>query len=167
VPVYFGDVAPHCPISNDQPVGGMPTRGIPIRTSIPRAHDLASALAGANILRSIIDQIVRSTVINNVYTRPAAPPRKPPEDKIIDMTRDNARWVEQKKQRVKRKYKYYGTEEGEDKSWVMTERIERMVWYDRAWKTYLIFNYGDKGEGEPVPEAAPAEGETGSGGTGG
>jgi hypothetical protein len=154
VPTYFGDVAPYCPISRDQPAGsGMPggpivSRQLPTRTSIPRVYDLPSALAAMNILRSIVNQVVRNTVINNVYTRPPTWPRSG-QDRVIDLTRNNARWVEQKKLRVKRKYKYYGDESGEDKSWVLTERIERMVWYDKAWKTELVFEYGDKGEGEP------------------
>jgi hypothetical protein len=150
VPIYFDTVAPHCPVSRDQPTGPMQVPQIPIRTTIPRATDLASAIAAVNILKSIIDQIVRATVINNVYTRPPSAPRSPPQDRTIDRTRDDARWVEQKRQRVKRKYRYYSDGEDGKESWVETERIERMVWYDRAWKTYLIFNYGDKGEGEPI-----------------
>lgn len=152
MPTYFGEIAPYCPISRDQPVGPMPTRGIPIRTNIPRAHDLPSAIAAVNILRTIVNQIVRDKVINNVYTKPPPAPRKPPTDQTIDKTR-YVRWVEQKSKRVKRKYKYYGKDDQGEKDkdvWAMTERIERMVWYDKAWKTYLEFNYGNKGEGEPV-----------------
>lgn len=154
MPIYFDTVAPYCPVSRDQPTGPMPTRQIPIRTTIPRAHDLPSAIAAVNILRTIVNSIVRDTIRNNVYVKPPPAPRKTPTDKVIDKTR-TVRWVEQKSKRIKRKYKYYGKKEdspsGEiDKDiWIITERIERMVWYDKAWKTYLEFHYGDKGEGEP------------------
>jgi hypothetical protein len=155
MPTYFGEVAPYCPVSRDQPTGPMPTRQIPIRTAIPRAHDLASAIAAVNILRTIVNQIVRDRVINNVYTKPPPAPRKAPTDRVIDKSR-YVRWVEQPSKRVKRRYRYYGKEEGSTSGaenrevWVETERIEKMVWYDKAWKTYLTFTYGDKGEGEPV-----------------
>lgn len=156
MPIYFNDVAPFCPVSRDQPTG--PMQAPAIRTAIPRAHNLQSAIAAANMLRSIIDQIVRDKTINNFYGGAASRPRKTPEDKVIDRRR-YTRWVEQKDKRIKRRYKYYGKDENgnEDRNtWVMTERIERMVWYDRGWKSYLEFKYGDKGEGEPVPLPATA-----------
>jgi hypothetical protein len=157
MPIYFNDVAPYCPVSRDQPTGPMPP--LPIRTVIPRVHDLPSAIAAVNIMRTIIDQIVRDRVINNVYGSSTVRWPKTPPDRDIDKRKD-ARWVEQKSKRVKRKYKYYVEDSNGVKdrdSWVMTERIERMVWYDRAWKTYLVFNYGDKDdEGEQVAPAAAA-----------
>ena len=151
MPIYFNDIAPFCPVSRDQPVG--PMQAPTIRTTVPRVHDLPSAIAAVNILRTIVNQIVRNTVINNVYTPSPPKPRTAPPDRLYDKRR-YARWVEVKTQRVKRKYKYYGEDAkgNQDKdTWVMTERIERMVWYDKAWKTNLVFTYGDKGEGEPVP----------------
>jgi hypothetical protein len=152
MPVYFGEVAPHCPISRDQPVGPMQTPTIRVRTNIPRAHDLASAIAAVNILRSIVIQIVSDRVINNVYSKSAPQPPKPDQDKTIDKER-LSRWVERKEMRIKRRYKYLGRDKNGKESkeiYAILERIERMVWYDRAWKTYLVWNYGDKGEGTPV-----------------
>lgn len=159
MPIYFNDVAPFCPVSRDQPTG--PSAAPAIRTVVPRAHDLASAIAAVNMLRSIISQIVTARTINNVYASAAPRPRKDPVDRVIDKRR-YTRWVEEKSKRVKRRYKYYGKVEGstsgeEDRdTWVMTERIERMVWYDTGWKTRVEFRYGDKGEGEPVPPTAVA-----------
>jgi hypothetical protein len=144
VPIYFNDVPPFCPVSRDQPVG--PGRAPVIRTVIPRAHDLASAIAAVNIASSIINQIVRNTVINNVFSKPAPP------DRTVNKLR-RSRWKEDTSKRVMRKYKYYGVDEKgqEDKdTWVIMERIERMVWVDSGWKTSMTFMYGDKGEGEPV-----------------
>lgn len=159
--IYFGDVAPYCPTARDQPLG--PMSPLPIRSVIPRAHNLPSAIAAVNIARSIIDQVVRSQTINNVFGSSRAVYDKHTPGRDIDKRRD-ARWVENKKLRVKRRYKYYvensdGTKDKD--SWVMTERLERVVWYDRAWKTYLVFRYGDKeDDGEPVaPVAAGAAAE--------
>lgn len=152
MPIYFTDIAPHCPVSRDQPVGPMITPTIRIRTTIPRAHDLASAIAAVNILRTIISQIVRDRVVNNVYSKTPLQPYPPVPGGVFDRRR-TSRWVEQKKLRVKQKYKYYGFD-GDGKSskevYAITERIEKMVWYDKAWKTYLVWEYGDKGQGEPV-----------------
>ena len=152
MPVYFGEVAPYCPISKDQPVG--PMSAPQIRTTIPIARDLPSAIAAVNILRTIVSQIVRDTVINNVYSPPPPKPRTPPADRLIDKRR-HARWTEVKGSKVKRRYKYYAKDANGNKdedTWVMTERIEQMIWYDRGWKAYLGFQYGDKGDdGEYVP----------------
>jgi hypothetical protein len=152
MPIYFGEVAPHCPISRDQPVGPMQTPSIRVRTNIPRAHDLASAIAAVNILRSIVIQITSDRTINNVYTKSPPKQPKPDQDKTIDKTR-LARWVERKELRVKRNYKYIGTDKNgkeDDEIYAIMERIEVMVWYDRAWKGYLVWRYGDKGEGTPA-----------------
>src|SRR4051794_404553 len=104
MPIYFNDVAPFCPISRDQPVGL--ERAPTIRTTIPRAHDLASAIAAVNIARSIITSIVFSKTINNIHTPPPPRPPKDPQDKVIDKRR-HSRWTQSKP--VKRKYKYFGT----------------------------------------------------------
>lgn len=152
--IVFGDVAPTCPISRDQPAGVPSTS---IRTTIPRAFDLPSAIAAVNITRSIISQAVFAKVINNVY----APPKGFP-GAVIDKER-NSRWKEVTSQRVKRKYKYYAKDadgKKDDDVWVMTERIERMVWTDSAWKTSLTFVYGDKGD-----DAEPVGGSGGGGGS--
>jgi predicted ribonuclease toxin of YeeF-YezG toxin-antitoxin module len=93
--------------------------------------------------------LTNNQVRNNVYN---------PPNGSLSVAKDkhpikNARWVEQKDKRVRRKYKYYAENKdgSKDKSiWVITERIERMVWYDRGWKSYMTWEYGDKGEGEPV-----------------
>jgi hypothetical protein len=138
VPIYFNDVAPFCPVSRDQPTG--PSTAPSIRTTIPRAFDLASALAAANLARTIINQ-----VINNVHVV------HQPSSRTID-ARKKSRWKEQTSSRVTRKYKYYVEDAhgNPDKdSWVMTERIEHMVWVDSVWRTSLTWTYGDKGEGEP------------------
>jgi len=44
------------------------------------------------------------------------------------------------------------------------ERIERMVWYDKAWKSYLIWEYGDKGEGVPIGTSSSGGGGDAVGG---
>jgi hypothetical protein len=110
---------------------------------IPRAYDLASAIAAVNIARSIVTQLVVDKVINNVHT--------PPPPKAVDKQR-SSRWSQGKP--VKRKYKYYYKDENGvvDKDvWVMTERIENIGWTDKGWQTTLVFTYGDKGDdAEPV-----------------
>jgi len=155
VPLYFSDVAPTCPVSHDEPSGPQSpfNRGRPQlkRPAIPHAYDLSSAINAANYLRQLLSQINNIQTRNNVKTRTqfkysvsVAP------DKFKNTA---AHWVEQKKKRVRQKYKYYGTtaDGKEDKQvWVVMERIERMVWYDKGWKSYMIWEYGDKGEGEPV-----------------
>jgi hypothetical protein len=144
MPIYFGPVAPYCPVSRDQPPGL--TSPLPIRqTTIPPAFDLASAIKAVNIARNIVLQLAFNYVINNVHT-----PSTPSTSNQLR----RSHWVENTSARVKRRYKYYGTNADGSKdpdTWVMTERIERMKWSDSAWKTSLTFSYGDKGEGEPVP----------------
>ena len=150
MPIYFNDVAPFCPVSRDQPVG--PMTAPVIRTTIPHAHDLPSAIAAVNIARTIITQLAFNYVINNVFTPPPTKQPTPQPPKEINKER-TARWTEVTSARVKRAYKYYGKDENgkDDKSiWIMTERIEHMVWRDAGWKTSLEFIYGNKGEGEPV-----------------
>jgi 3',5'-cyclic AMP phosphodiesterase CpdA len=154
MPIYFSELPPTCPISRDQPVGPMSPYlfGRPkfIRPAIPPARDLQSAISTANIARSIVTSLTINKVINNVHT--------PPNNGFLAVTKDKyktkkARGVEQRDKRVKRQYKYYGKNEDGSQNkdiWVIMERIERMVWYDRAWKSYLTWEYGDKGEGVPV-----------------
>jgi hypothetical protein len=149
MPLYFGTIAPTCPISQDQPVAGRPYP-IRVRTTFPRPTDLESAIIAANILRSIVTSITQDRVINNVFN-----PNVPTGGgvaKNIDKTK-KPRWTEQKDKRVFRNYKYYAkTQDGkDDKSmWVVMQRIEQMVWYDSAWKSALKWTYGNKGEGKPV-----------------
>lgn len=160
MPVYFSNVAPTCPVSSDQPAGpDTPynySRHQFIRPTIPKAFDFNSAILAANNLRQIMLNLINNPVRNNVI-----PGKQGKEsvgkDKFKNKT---ARWVEQKSKRVKRKYKYYGKKDDgtrDNNSWVIMERIERMVWYDRAWKTYLIWEYGDKGEGVPVGGDSPSD----------
>lgn len=161
MPTYFGEIAPHCPISKDQPTGLM--KAPLIRTNIPRVVDLASAIAAANMLKSLIDSLVLDRVINNVYTPPTPAPRVQPGDQVINKQRKSS-WSENTTARVKRKYKYYLKEKDgtEDRDvWVMTERMEQMVWVDRGWKTGMVFTYGEKGEGEPVNTGISLDPDTG------
>jgi hypothetical protein len=154
MPIYFSEQAPICPLSYDQPVGPEKAHlfGRPqfIRPAIPQARDLPSAILVANIARSIVTSLTNNRVINNV--QPPYPPK--PWTAAQDKYKlKNARWVEQKDKRVRRRYKYYGKNKdgSQDKLiWIITERIERMVWYDRGWKAYMTWEYGEKGEGEPV-----------------
>jgi hypothetical protein len=154
MPIYFSEQPPTCPISYDQPVGPMSpylfSRPTFIRKSIPPARDLPSAINTANIARNIVSALVHNQVRNNVYN--------PPKTGFVAVAKDKhltkkARWVEQKDKRIKRKYKYYAENDDGSKDediWMITERIERMVWYDRGWKSYMTWEYGNKGEGEPV-----------------
>jgi hypothetical protein len=153
MPIYFSEQAPTCPISTDSSLGPRQAhlfnRQIFTRPAIPQAKDLQSAILVANIARSIVTSITNNQVRNNVYN-PKAGSVKPPKDKTKNKT---ARWVEQTDKRVKKRYKYFGKDKDgvEDRaSYIIMERIERMVWYDRAWKSYLTWTYGDKGEGELV-----------------
>jgi hypothetical protein len=153
MPIYFSEQAPTCPISHDQPVGPMAPylfgRPTFVRPSIPSARDLPSAIISANIARSIVSALTNNQVRNNVFNPPKG---------SLSVAKDkhptkNARWVEQTHKRVRRKFKYYGKNDDGSKNkdlWVITERIVRMVWYDRGWKSYMTWEYGDKGEGEPV-----------------
>jgi hypothetical protein len=157
MPLYFSEVAPQCPISTDSSTGPKQAHLFnsdprPHRSTIPRVPegDLRTALLVSNIARSIVTAMVRDTVKNNVKQAKGggkvsiAPPK---------FKNKAARWVEQKSQRIKRKYKYFGVDrEGkeDENTYVTVERIERMVWYDKAWKSYLVWEYGEKGEGKPV-----------------
>lgn len=157
MPIYFSEVAPHCPISKDSPVGPDNPRNYYRRDRIPpappRATDLSSAIALANRLRQIMQDLINNPVRNNVH-----PGKQGKEnigkDKFKNKT---ARWVEQKRMRVKGKFKYYGvlpSGERDQNTWVIMERIVRMVWYDKSWKSYLVWEYGDKGEGEPLSDTS-------------
>ena len=152
MPIYFNDIAPICPISQDEPVG--PMAAPIIRTTIPHAFDLPSALAAVNIARTILQQIIVGRTINNTVdiSVPGAVGRsgggQPKPAKTISKLQAS-RWKQLSKQTGK--YKYYAKDaNGNDDTdvWLITERIESIVWYDSGWKTYLTFNYGDKGEGE-------------------
>jgi hypothetical protein len=153
MPIYFSTVAPTCPVSTDQSTGPRQAylfnRPQFVRPTIPRAVDLSSALASANIARTIIQSLVVNKTINNVRDNIQTPPKGMTTlapDKFKNKT---ARFVEQTDKRKKNNYVYYGeTEDGDtDKDvWVVTERIERMVWYDRAWKSYMVWVYGSKGD---------------------
>jgi hypothetical protein len=157
MPVYFGPVAPTCPIGQDQAPSARGsarvTRPIFVRPTIPLANDLESAIRVANLARSIVTAITQDKTINNVHN-----PNVKGSTSVapIKNNKKTSRWVEQKQKRVFRKYKYYAKDKNgkKDKStWVTMERIEQMVWYDRVWKSYLKWKYGNKGEGEPVGKA--------------
>jgi hypothetical protein len=162
MPIYFGPVAPSCPISRDRPLAPATSHlfGRPqfVRPAIPRAFDLPSAINAANIARNIVQSLTSQKTVNNVYSNTFGKKFQP----FIAVAPDKynnkiARWVEQTSKRVKRKYKYYAKDDNGEKdmdNWVIMERIERMVWYDRAWKSYLIWTYGtkdDAGASKGVP----------------
>src|SRR5262245_27503756 len=158
MPIYFSDVAPTCPISTDSSLGPRQAhlfnRTIMRRPTIPRVpniNDLQSAIMVANIARSIVTSLTNNRIINNIQPPYKVPPPSVAKDKHREK---HARWSEQKDKRIKKKYKYYGrSADGGEKdpfTWVIMERIEKMVWYDRVWKSYLTWEYGDKGEGELV-----------------
>jgi hypothetical protein len=153
MPLYFGTTAASCPTSRDQP---LPTSGQYhfTRSSIPHATDYDSAVAAANAARTIVTSLTTSKTVNNVWDRfhkshyQSKTIIEPDKYKL-----KTPRWTEQTKERVRRKYKYYlRNPDGsfDEDTWVIMERIERMVWYDRVWKTHLKWEYGDKGEGDPV-----------------
>jgi hypothetical protein len=155
MPIYFSDVAPTCPISTDQSTGPRQAhlfnRPVFVRPAIPHATDLNSAIMVANITRSIVTSVTHNTIRNNVFD--------PNTGKgMVALVKDKfkntvSRWVEQTDKRIKRKYKYYAKDDNGEKDkdiYVTMERIERMVWYDRGWKVYMTWEYGNKGEGEPV-----------------
>jgi hypothetical protein len=149
MPIYFNQVAPYCPIANDQPSPlDQRVRIRNTRSTVPPAFDLPSAINAANIARSIVTSVTQDKTVNNTSTKTSKD--TPPKDK---MKTTRSRWAEVKDQRIRRKYKYYAKKADgtDDKStWVLMERIERMVWHDRGWNANLVFEYGDKGEGEPA-----------------
>lgn len=158
MPIYFTDVAPTCPISTDSSTGPRTphlfNRPLFTRPTIPAPRDFPSALNAANLLRNIIQSAVFAKTVNNVrnntYGKNAKGRVTVAQDKFKNKS---ARWVEQKDKRVKKKYKYYGTLENGDvdkSTYATVERVERMVWYDRGWKSYLVWEYGNKGEGVPT-----------------
>ena len=166
MPVYFGPVAPTCPISSDQIQpprdGALPShllgRPVFVRPAVPQATDLPSALNTLNLTRNIVQSITMSKIVNNTIDNKLILQFGAPTLTSISVAPDKykqktARWVEQTNKRVKRFYKYYGKDANGNKDedvWVIMERIEQMVWYDRAWKSYLVWTYGNKGEGEPT-----------------
>jgi hypothetical protein len=161
MPLYFGPVAPVCPRSSDEPAGpNTANLGLLNNTVLPPAFDLASALAAANLARSIVLALANHRTINNTFNQPSrggagggaggGGGQTVGRDKY-KLT--HSRWVEQTGKRVKHRYKYYAKDSNGNKNpntWVVMERIERMVWYDRAWRSYLVWQYGNKGEGEFV-----------------
>ena len=150
MPIYFDQVAPYCPISRDSPPSD--TFRPRIRTSIPKPTDLPSAINTANIVRSIVTELVVNRTRTNVFRSETKSSPKPKK----------SRWREDKGKRVLRKYKYYVTDEYTNEinidAWVQTERVERMVWVDTAYNVRLTWLYGE-GEGYPdgvVPTKPPA-----------
>jgi hypothetical protein len=157
MPIYFDTIAPHCPISTDSSLGPRQAhlfnRTIFNRPTIPRVPSNASlsdVVLIANIARSIVTSVTNNQVRNNLY--------EPKEQGFLGAAQDKhktkpARWSEQKDKRVKKKFKYYAKDRDgkvDKASWVIMERIMRMVWYDSGWKSRLTWEYGDKGEGELV-----------------
>lgn len=144
MPVYFGPVAPSCPISRDEPTPSMaPQR---INTTIPFSFDLNSAIAAANRAMHIFSALMVNRTVNNVYQRKQGNPPPPQKDKY-KLT--HPRWSEQVGKRAFGYYKYYAkNDDGSQNTdlWVVTQRIEQMVWYDSAWRSYLVWTYGDKGD---------------------
>jgi hypothetical protein len=147
MPIYFGPQAPTCPTSKDQILPGMPGVDLPWLGPV---SDLQSALIAVNRLSQYINQLYSWPVINNVfnYKTPNAVGAVNPQYKLT-----YSRWAEDRTKRVRRRYKYYAKDQAGNidmETFVITERIEQMAWYDRGWKSWLIWRYGDKGEGEPV-----------------
>jgi hypothetical protein len=158
MPIYFSDVAPVCPISTDQSTGPRQAhlfnRPVFVRPTIPRVPsnaNLNDVIQIANITRNIVQSVSHTTVRNNVFDpNTGKGSLSAAKDKFKNTT---ARWVEQKDKRIRRRYKYFAKDDSgsEDKdTYITMERIERMVWYDRGWKAFMTWEYGDKGEGEPV-----------------
>lgn len=158
MPIYFSDVAPSCPISTDQSTGPRQAhlfnRPVFVRPTIPRvpaSAPLNDVIQIANITRDIVQSVTHTTVRNNVFDPNTGHGSvSVAKDKFKNTT---ARWVEQKDKRIRRKYKYYEQDDSGNENketYVTMERIERMVWYDRGWKAYMTWEYGDKGEGDPV-----------------
>lgn len=156
MPIYFSEQAPTCPLSIDSSTGPRQAylfnRPIFNRPAIPRVPSNASlndVILIANIARSIVTSLSNNQVRNNV---------QPPKAGSLSAAKDKhknkkARWTEQRDKRVRRKYKYFGKNEDGSKNtetWIIMERLERMVWYDSGWKSYLTWEYGEKSEGEPV-----------------
>lgn len=151
MPEYFGPVAATCPTSRDQPAVG--PAGVYIRPTIPAASDLPSALAAFNLARNLFNQLITPHVVNNVFNHTTAGVVANVDPKMV-----YSRWAPQPAKTVKGHYVYYGrnADNTVDKdTWVVTERIEQMVWYDTVLKSYLVWTYGDKGEGQRIQGTSP------------
>jgi len=155
MPIYFSEVAPTCPISTDSSTGPRQAhlfnRPMFIRPAIPRVppNDLQTAILVANIARSIVTQLSNNRVINNIQQMPTGRVSVA-QDKHKTKT---ARWSEQKDKRVKKKFKFYGKDEDGNvnkETYITVERIMRMVWYDKAWKTHLVWEDDGTRGGVPV-----------------
>jgi hypothetical protein len=162
MPIFFSDHAPTCPLSIDQTAGerslrvqqmfNRPLFQRPTVPQIPPHAAVNDVVQIVNLTRSIVQSAAHVTVRNNVFDPNIG------DKGFVAVAADKykikkARWVEQTSKRIKRKYKYFEkTESGNENkdTYVTMERIERMVWYDSGWKTYMTWEYGDKGEGEPV-----------------
>lgn len=154
MPIYFGDVAPNCPISTDESTGPAQRHlfNHPIiqRTTIPPAFDLTSAIRAANQAASIVNSMLSSSIRNNTFQAKGGGHENIGKDKFKNTP---ARFVEQKNMRVKKPYKYFGYDDDGNKNelmYVVMQRLERMVWYDKARRSHMTWEYGNKGEGEPV-----------------
>lgn len=157
MPIFFSEQAPTCPLSIDQSTGpqqaylfNRPVFNRPTIPRVPANASLNDVILIANIARSIVTSLTNNRVINNVQPPKNTGSVSVAKDKEKTKT---ARWAEQTDKRIKRKYKYYAKDDGgkiNKDVYVIMERIERMVWYDKGWKSYLTWEYGDKGEGERV-----------------
>jgi hypothetical protein len=148
-----GSVAPACPISRSQAVPGMPGS---VRAYIPRAVDLASAIAAVNAINQALAAMVNQVPdINNVGQMPLMSPSKPlvAGDFSHDPggggpQRKRSRWKEYK--RTTQKWRFYRKKDVHDnvpvsrrEAWVEVERIEYIEWRDKSRGTKLIFEYGE------------------------
>ena len=155
--VYFGPVAKTCPSSRDQPPG-LPrgSAGLYTRSTFPMPTDLSSAFKALDFARGIYNALAQRKPINNVYDHRI-------KSGWVAAVQDNlkhSKWIERKDLRIKNYYVYYGTnlDGTPDKTkWVVTERIEQMVWYDKTLDSYLYFTYGDKGEGQLIDDIIPPD----------
>jgi hypothetical protein len=154
MPLYFGTVAETCPNSRDQLPADrrwhLNRTAFSSTKKVSEKDPLEDISTVVNLTRSIVTDITKPRTINNVYNPKFTPVSGVAKDKFKLKT---PRWVEQPKKRVRKQYKYFGERSdgsADHDTWVIMERIVRMVWYDSVWKTYLKWEYGDKGEGELV-----------------
>jgi hypothetical protein len=148
--------APVCHVSTNQDVTATPTgRNLP---NIPRATDLASALAAIEAIRKILMGLTGQVSVRPPPSAPlpgsgagfsfnspaGANIRFSPEKKSNSDPKDNGRWLETERVTELKKIK----NPDDPDQFIKVRRINKLVMRDSLTGEQWVFNAGNLGEGE-------------------
>jgi hypothetical protein len=135
-------VSPVCPVSRNQAVAGMPGVRLPF---IPRALDLASAIAAANALIQALAPGANlgassSSGFGDGFSSSPGRGDSPGQDDGGGGKKKTRRWTEKDRKTCRIKY-YYVDKEGDrdPDNWIIVERITYLKWHDRLQKLDFEF----------------------------